>query len=151
MITALSIRQPWAWAILYLGKDLENRTWSTDWRGSFVIHASKACTRAEYYACLATCREVAGSSVLKVFPPLAALPRGGIVGAARLVDVLPRCPSWPCSHPWHMRDDERGTGETQYGFRLDRVRPAPRFVPCDGRLGFWPLPPRVERELRRAA
>lgn len=27
---ALSIRQPWAWAIVYAGKDIENRTWPTN-------------------------------------------------------------------------------------------------------------------------
>ena len=27
---ALSIRQPWAWAILHAGKDIENRDWRTD-------------------------------------------------------------------------------------------------------------------------
>lgn len=26
---ALSIRQPWAWAILHAGKDIENRDWHT--------------------------------------------------------------------------------------------------------------------------
>lgn len=24
---ALSVRQPWAWAIIHAGKDIENRTW----------------------------------------------------------------------------------------------------------------------------
>lgn len=37
----LSIRQPWAWAILYAGKDIENRTWFTYHRGPFLLHASK--------------------------------------------------------------------------------------------------------------
>jgi len=37
---ALSIRQPWAWAILH-GKDVENRTWVTRVTGEFLIHASK--------------------------------------------------------------------------------------------------------------
>src|SRR5580693_2266204 len=36
---ALSIQQPWAWAILYLGKRIENRTWSSDFRGPIYIHA----------------------------------------------------------------------------------------------------------------
>jgi hypothetical protein len=36
---ALSIQQPWAWAILHAGKDIENRTWPTSIRGSVLIHA----------------------------------------------------------------------------------------------------------------
>lgn len=38
---AISIRQPWAYAIFYLGKDIENRTWRTAYRGPLLIHASK--------------------------------------------------------------------------------------------------------------
>ena len=54
---ALSIRQPWAWLIIRpdvvdpaerqkmaldgLFKDIENRTWSTNYRGRIAIHASK--------------------------------------------------------------------------------------------------------------
>jgi len=37
---ALSIRQPWAYAILHLGKDIENRPWRTNFRGPLLIHAS---------------------------------------------------------------------------------------------------------------
>ncbi len=42
---ALSIKQPWAWAIINLPeqyrKDIENRTWNTKYRGEFLVHASK--------------------------------------------------------------------------------------------------------------
>ena len=36
---ALSVRQPWAWPLLYGGKTVENRTWSTPHRGPTWIHA----------------------------------------------------------------------------------------------------------------
>ena len=38
---ALSIKQPWVWAILHAGKDIENRSWPTNFRGRVVIHAGK--------------------------------------------------------------------------------------------------------------
>ncbi len=38
---ALSIRQPFAWAVIHAAKDVENRTWRTDYRGPLLIHASK--------------------------------------------------------------------------------------------------------------
>jgi hypothetical protein len=38
---ALSIQQPWAWAILAGIKTVENRTWRTNHRGPLLIHASK--------------------------------------------------------------------------------------------------------------
>ncbi len=45
---ALSIKQPWAWAILNAGKDIENRNWKTNFRGKFYIHASKKFDKSGY-------------------------------------------------------------------------------------------------------
>lgn len=36
---ALTVRQPWAWAIIHGGKDVENRSRSTKHRGQLYIHA----------------------------------------------------------------------------------------------------------------
>jgi hypothetical protein len=44
-IKALSVRQPWAWAILYGGKSLENRSEPILYRGSILTHAGRS--RAE--------------------------------------------------------------------------------------------------------
>ena len=38
---ALSIRQPWAWLIVNGYKDIENRTWSTDFSGRAYVNAGK--------------------------------------------------------------------------------------------------------------
>lgn len=35
----LSIRQPWAWAIIHGWKTVENRVWRTDYTGPLAIHA----------------------------------------------------------------------------------------------------------------
>jgi len=40
-VYALSIRQPWAWLIVNGWKDIENREWSTRFRGRLLIHAGK--------------------------------------------------------------------------------------------------------------
>ena len=43
---ALSVRQPWAWALLYGGKTIENRTWRPlHHRGRIWIHASQRVNR----------------------------------------------------------------------------------------------------------
>ena len=44
---ALSIRQPWAAAIVQLGKNIENRTWATRFRGPILIHAAKTISRQD--------------------------------------------------------------------------------------------------------
>lgn len=38
---ALSIKQPWAWLVSEGYKGVENRTWKTNYRGVFLIHAGK--------------------------------------------------------------------------------------------------------------
>ena len=38
----LTVRHPWAWAIIHGGKDTENRTWPVDYRGPVIIHAGRA-------------------------------------------------------------------------------------------------------------
>jgi hypothetical protein len=44
---AISIRQPWAYAILHLGKDVENRPMRTHYRGRIFIQASLTMERDE--------------------------------------------------------------------------------------------------------
>ncbi|MBB3041198.1 hypothetical protein [Nocardioides soli] len=36
---ALTVQQPWAWAIVHGGKDVENRTQAWSYRGLLAIHA----------------------------------------------------------------------------------------------------------------
>lgn len=38
---ALTVKQPWAGLIIAGGKDIENRTWRTSYRGRVLIHAAK--------------------------------------------------------------------------------------------------------------
>jgi len=44
---ALTIRQPWAWAIFH-GKDIENRSWGTKYRGPLLVHAALTFDHAGY-------------------------------------------------------------------------------------------------------
>lgn len=39
--TALSVQQPWAWVVVRGLKEIENRSWSTNYRGRLFIHAGK--------------------------------------------------------------------------------------------------------------
>ena len=44
-IPCLSIRQPWAWAIFHLGKDIENRSWKPPQLDRIYVHAAKTYDR----------------------------------------------------------------------------------------------------------
>jgi hypothetical protein len=129
---ALSLRQPWAWLVLH-GKSIENRKWNTKRRGLFWIHASKGMSKGDYYAALGFAGNVGFAT--ETFPPFAAVERGGIVGYARIVDVIPPSQS---GEPWHMPE--------QYGFRLTDVTAVP-FVACPGSLGFFRMPESVLSQL----
>lgn len=41
-ITVLSVRQPWAWLLCEGLKDVENRNWKTNYRGTLYIQAGKS-------------------------------------------------------------------------------------------------------------
>lgn len=115
---ALSIRQPWAWAIVSGSKRIENRDWSTSYRGPLLIHASKGMTVGEYQSAAMFIQRL-GLDV----PTKDQLQRGGLVGIADLVDVVSAS-----SDPWF---------QGRYGFLLENVRPLPSFVPLAGALGLF--------------
>ncbi|QMV03986.1 ASCH domain-containing protein [Devosia sp. D6-9] len=120
---ALSIRQPWCWAILEAGKDIENRKWWTSRRGPICIHASSGMTRVEYDLATQYVTSIRPqfAPVLKV-PAFDALERGGIVGVVDIVDVVTGSAS-----PWFFG---------QYGFVLANASPVP-FIPVKGKQGFF--------------
>lgn len=119
----LSIRQPWAWLILNAGKDIENRTWPTRYRGPVLIHASKGMTRAEYEDA-SDPLWARGGQVIDL-PDMHTLDRGGIVGSVEIVDCVTHSDS-----PWFCGP---------FGFVLRNPTPLP-FRPCRGALGFFNVP-----------
>lgn len=83
VLKALTVRQPWAAHIIHSGKDVENRTWLTNYRGPLVIHA--------------------GRRVDEAAPPFdGPVPRGALIGMVDLVDVVGDHPSpWADPGRWH--------------------------------------------------
>lgn len=114
---ALSIRQPWCWAILTADKDVENRDWATRFRGPVCIHASKAMTKTDYREFFDDLR----FDHLDV-PSYEAMPRGGIVGVVEIVDCVTDMDS-----EWFFG---------RYGFVLRNARTVP-LIPVKGELGFF--------------
>lgn len=130
ILPALAVRQPWAWMIVHGGKDIENRTWFTRFRGPFLVHAS-ACpnrTRAadEWSAAVRWVERHVGKETAAKVPPFFELQYGGIIGMAELVgckDAL----SDEARSPWF---------EGPWGFVLRAPKAIP-FTPCRGSLGFF--------------
>ncbi|VDC28264.1 ASCH domain-containing protein [Pseudogemmobacter humi] len=117
-LLALSIRQPWAYAIIHLGKPVENRTWETLKRGPICIHAAKGMTQAEWWRAF----DFITDDLDLMLPEPANLPRGGIIGTAEIVDCVRSHPS-----PWFFGP---------FGIVLANVRPV-EFIPVKGALNFF--------------
>jgi hypothetical protein len=135
---ALSVRQPWAWALIHAAKDVENRDWGSEYpasgfRGAVAIHASQGMTRSEYEEA----REfIASIGVECPLPHL--LVRGAIIGVARVLGFVDYSPSrWFCGPSALVMAD---------------ATPCARPVPAVGALGFFkwsPAPEDVMREPSR--
>jgi ASCH domain len=135
---ALTVRQPFAWAIAEGGKTVENRAWRTTMEpgGLFAIHS--AMQAGDPYQVPAFLRDRDAS-------PSAAL--GAVVAVVRLEGIHkalsgPGCTEGcPCS-PWAIMKP---------GMRhwvLADSRPLARPVPCGGKLGLWRLPEDIEKAVR---
>jgi hypothetical protein len=111
---ALSIRPPWAWAIAQAGKRIENRTWTTPYRGLLYIHASASAPASDSDAIERLCGR----------RPPATMTRGAIIASAQLVAIRPVADvvdRWAFG-PWcWVLDDVRA------------IEPRP----MKGRLGLW--------------
>lgn len=128
---ALSIRQPWAWLIVNGFKNVENRTWPTNYRGDFLVHAGLTCKPADYDAAMLFVEGFAPELIGQI-PDIGDLPLGGVVGMARLVDCVTEHAS-----PWFTGGAANNApGTVGYGFVLEKAMPIP-FLPWKGRQGFF--------------
>lgn len=125
---ALSIQQPWAWAIVKRDKRVENRTWPTTYRGPVLIHASQACQDSSIEACAKILGVQPAAMLQEMVRDPQGLAAGAVVGVARLVDCVERSES-----RWFFGP---------FGFVLENVRPLNPF-PIRGRLGLFDLDERA--------
>ena len=121
---ALSIRQPWAWLIVNGYKDIENRSWATNFRGKVYIHAGKHFDdNALFWLMdrgLVPIKELTLGS--------GEIPRGGIIGEVDIVDCVTSSTS-----PWFVGP---------YGFVLADPVKYESLIPCEGGLRFFE--PKIE-------
>ena len=120
---ALSVRQPWAWAIIYAGKDIENRSAAAVRHGMVArricIHASKGMTQDEYeYDGRFIDKTTSGPKV----PRPDKLIRGGIIGIVTVIAVVAEHES-----PWFF--GPRGLVLADYV----SIEP----IPASGQLGYF--------------
>jgi len=135
----LSIRQPWSYLIAHGIKDIENRDWTTSYRGLVLIHAGKNVDPScfdedgmfspEFY--------LGADLHIKGRVPLlkSDYETGGIVGIARLVNVVTESDS-----PWF-----RG----RYGWVFSRAMPLP-LIPAKGNPLLMDAPEDIVEQVKAA-
>lgn len=123
----LSIIQPWASLIAVGIKDIENRTWRTNYRGEFLIHASAKRLPAGWDA-LTNGQKEAAKRLICPFGNVnnpKALPISAIIGKATLVDCVQNHPSvWAEKGVWNWVLEDV--------VLFDRP-----ILNVKGKLGFW--------------
>ena len=127
---ALSIRAPWWWFILYAGKDIENRDWQTNYRGTVYLHASKWWSKSAVIDDARSAIDCYEKSSLFSMAHTAQIKwdtmkglGGCIVGTVDIIDCVSQSDS-----PWFFG---------KYGFVLANPVALREPIPCKGALGFF--------------
>ncbi len=121
----LAVMQPWAWAIVAGAKDIENRSWKTDYRGPVVIQASSTKTVVNGLAKEHQLRPREFSY-------------GALIGVADLVDVIPLSEKLE-ANPWAF-------GPRCWIFRNARAFQRP--ISLKGKLNLYVLADDVAQKAR---
>lgn len=124
---ALTVRQPWPWAIMIGVKPVENRSRRFHHRGPLLIHASQQEETDMVDQVLELIADETGTAVSllrNAYRQQAT--RGAIVGAVTVTDCVTEHASRWFTGP--------------HALVLERPQRAYRPVPCRGQLGLWQPP-----------
>lgn len=122
---ALTVKQPWAWALIHGGKNVENRSRPTKHRGRLYIHAGKGWAD-----------EGIDNIGIDAMPADEALLSGMVIGTVDVTDCH------------HADDCTHNTGSTRcsewampdhYHWVLANPMPVEIPFPATGKLGIWNL------------
>lgn len=140
---ALSVKQPWCWAIVNGPKRIENRSWNTAYRGQIAIHASLPWDNGGENSQIVQSewRQLTGDGSLR--RSSAGIEFGAVLAVADLVDVCTvrgdHTSCW-CGTTW--------AAPYQCHWRLENVQRLTEPVPCRGALSLWRLPDEVDAAVR---
>lgn len=163
---ALTIRQPWAWAVIHAGKTVENRSRNIAgaYRGLVAIHAGLTIDAAGQHDPLIRnawngptrrAKEPDRPTFYHYVPWREAFSYGRIIGVADLIDVHVCNALTGCKTGREAHDNMRKVICSPWGHdgMTHLVFANPRLIVCPvqvrGQLGLWTLPDDVEQAVRR--
>jgi hypothetical protein len=154
-VPAISLRQPWAGAVAYVGKNVENRSrWPFKYRGPMVIHAAAAVPSLEDFDRLLAVARKDGceEDLLEGLDPRSnefldgLFAQGAIVAVARLAEVFGPDDEVPEDHPAH--DNPWARDDASYRLYFGEVVPV-YPVKFRGAVGMFKVPFEVAARLEQ--
>lgn len=135
---ALTVCQPWAWAIAEGLKRVENRTWPTSHRGWLLIHAG----RSRDWFTPETVAALAEASGRASIPSASSMHYGAFVAVARLAR---------CDRLMDSPERDHRFAEGPWCWLFEDVSRCSWPVPCRGAQGLWEVPPGIVARVLLAA
>lgn len=136
---ALTLHRPWAWAVVFGGKRIENRPWKPPQKfigERIVIHAGRVF---DDEAAAMIC-ELLGLDELP-----APANDEGLIGSARIAGFV----TSPAQMP--LTPDQARWFSGPYGWQLEDVKPFRAPIPCRGFQRLWTVPAELQAAIERAA
>ncbi|WP_308745218.1 ASCH domain-containing protein [uncultured Bacteroides sp.] len=100
-VKVLTVKQPWASLIVHGIKDIENRSWRTNFRGRILIHASGSHGR-KFSVDLTDAQTKAAFATIAKETMFGNMPFGSIIGSVEIVDCVQNHPSiWADNGVYH--------------------------------------------------
>lgn len=140
-LRALSVRQPWAWALAEGHKPVENRTWDTPFRGRFALHAGIARFELDEVDQVREAGKLWGVSVKSIMDQCCdPANRGAVLALADIVDCVRSdfAKQYPASKAW--------VNDSGFCFVIANVVRVPP-VRVRGQLGFFALDAPTRKKL----
>jgi len=143
---AITVKQPWASLMFiengYQPKDIENRTWKTNFRGRVLIHAGATILRPQGLFTDDQWDNIRGDMRYKVLH--SDLPTSAIIGSVEIVDCVINH-----SSIWAEKSEDRivnrdGIASSHYfktyNWVLANPILFPKPIPAKGKQSFWDYP-----------
>ena len=142
---ALSLSQPWCWAILYAGKHVENRSWQPPIEmidQQIALHAAKSFDDKRGYHGMTPTGFLLSHGFINMPQRKRSFQNSAIVGVATIDRIVTKPDSLP--------DNQKRWFFGEYGWVLTNVICLPDPIPCRGFQGLWGLPADVETAIADA-
>jgi activating signal cointegrator 1 len=142
-VKGLTLLEPWASLVAAGYKRIETRSWSTEYRGELLIHASASKKSCRHSYDVGLLFKTAGLEFPEGWPATASeYPLGRIVAVARLID----CAEMTEANIARVSKIERAFGDwrpKRFAWILATVRRTEQ-IPWKGALGLWDVPQELE-------